>query len=75
MMMDEPEAPRAFRGWALNEAAHEDLDLYSVGDLEARIEQLHGEIARTRTAMDKKRSSRTAAESFFSLAPDRFKEA
>ena len=67
MMMDEPEAPRAFRGWALDEVSHEDLDFYSVGDLEERIEQLQAEIGRTRTAIDKKRSGRANADSFFSL--------
>ena len=66
-MMEEPQAPRAYRGWALNEVSREDLDHYSVGDLEERIEQLQSEIGRTRAAMDKKRSSRTAADSFFSL--------
>jgi uncharacterized small protein (DUF1192 family) len=66
-MMEEPQAPRAFRGWALTEAAHEDLDLYSVGDLEERIAQLQAEIVRTRAAMDKKRSGRAAADAFFSL--------
>jgi uncharacterized small protein (DUF1192 family) len=66
-MMEEPQAPRAFRGWALNEVSHEDLDLYSVGDLKERIEQLDGEIARTRAALDRKRNSRSAADAFFSL--------
>jgi uncharacterized small protein (DUF1192 family) len=66
-MMEEPQAPRAFRGWALNEVSHEDLDLYSVGDLDERIEQLEGEIARTRAARDRKRNSRSAADAFFSL--------
>jgi uncharacterized small protein (DUF1192 family) len=66
-MMEEPEVPRAFRGWALAEAAHEDLDLYSVGDLDERIQQLQAEIARTRAAIDKKRSGRAAADAFFSL--------
>ena len=66
-MMDEPQAPRAFRGWALKEVSHEDLDLYSVGDLNERIEQLEEEIVRTRAALDKKRSGRAAADAFFSL--------
>jgi uncharacterized small protein (DUF1192 family) len=66
-MMEEPLAPRAFRGWALNEVAHEDLDLYAVGDLEERIAQLEGEIVRTRAALDKKRSGRAAADAFFSI--------
>ncbi len=66
-MMEEQEAPRPYRGWALNEVSREDLDHYSVGDLEERIEQLQTEIGRTRSALDKKRNSRTAADSFFSL--------
>jgi uncharacterized small protein (DUF1192 family) len=66
-MMEEPLAPRAFRGWALNEVAHEDLDLYAVGDLEERIAQLEAEIVRTRAALDKKRSGRAAADAFFSI--------
>jgi uncharacterized small protein (DUF1192 family) len=67
MMMDEPEAPRVYRGLALNEVAREDLDLYAVVDLEERIEQLEAEIARTRAAIDKRRSGRAAADAFFSL--------
>ena len=74
-MMDEQEAPRAFRGWALNEVSHEDLDLYSDGDLQERIGCLEGEIGRTRAALDRKRNSRSAADAFFSLTPDRFREA
>ena len=66
-MMEEQESPRMFGGWALGEVSHEDLDLYSVGDLEERIEQLQAEIGRTRGAIDKKRSGRAAADSFFSL--------
>ena len=67
MMMEEPETPRAFSGRAISEAAHEDLDLYSVIDLEERIDQLQVEIGRTRAAIDKKRSGRAAADTFFSL--------
>jgi len=66
-MMEEPLAPRAFRGWALNEVVHEDLDLYAVGDLEERIAQLEAEIVRTRAALDRKRSGRAAADAFFSI--------
>ncbi len=66
-MMDEQEAPRALRGWALNDVSHEDLDHYSVGDLEERIDQLEGEIGRTRSALDRKRNSLSAADAFFSL--------
>jgi uncharacterized small protein (DUF1192 family) len=67
MMMEEPETPRAFRGWALTEVSSEDLDLYSVGDLQERIEQLESEIVRTRAALDKKRNGRAAADAFFSI--------
>lgn len=66
-MMEEPETPRAFRGWALTEVSSEDLDLYSVGDLQERIEQLESEIVRTRAALDKKRNGRAAADAFFSI--------
>jgi uncharacterized small protein (DUF1192 family) len=67
MMIEDTEAVRPSRGWALAEVSREDLELYSVGDLNERIEQLEGEIARTRAALDKKRSSRSAADAFFSL--------
>jgi uncharacterized small protein (DUF1192 family) len=51
----------------LIEATREDLDLYAVGDLEARIEQLQGEILRTRSVLDRKKSGRAAADALFSL--------
>ncbi len=66
-MMEEPAAPRIARGAALIEATREDLDLYAVGDLEERIEQLQDEINRTRSALDRKKSGREAADAFFSL--------
>jgi uncharacterized small protein (DUF1192 family) len=66
-MFEEPETPRIFRGAALMEATREDLELYAVGDLEERIEQLQGEIARTRAALDRKKNGRAAADAFFSL--------
>ena len=66
-MMEEPVAPRVARGAALIEATREDLDLYAVGDLEERIEQLEGEIVRTRKALERKRNGRAAADAFFSL--------
>ncbi len=67
MMMEEPAAPRAARGAALIEATREDLDLYAVGDLETRIEQLQDEIGRTRTVLERKKNGRAAADAFFSL--------
>ena len=66
-MMEEPAAPRSARGAALIEATREDLDLYAVHDLEERIERLQDEIGRTRSALDKKRNGRAAADALFSL--------
>lgn len=66
-MWDEPAAPRTARGAALIEATREDLELYAVGDLEERIEQLQEEIARTKAALDRKRNGRAAADAFFSI--------
>lgn len=66
-MWDEPAAPRTARGAALIEATREDLELYAVGDLEDRIEQLQEEIARTKAALDRKRNGRAAADAFFSI--------
>jgi len=66
-MMEEPAAPRTARGAALIEATREDLDLYAVGDLEDRIERLQDEIARTRSALDRKKNGRAAADALFSI--------
>ncbi len=66
-MMEEPAAPRIARGAALIEATREDLDLYAVGDLEERIERLQDEVARTRAALDRKRSGLAAADALFSF--------
>lgn len=65
--MEEPALPRVQRGAALAEIAREDLDLYSVEDLRERIESLEAEIARTRTAMQKKQAGRSAADALFSF--------
>jgi uncharacterized small protein (DUF1192 family) len=53
------------RGWAIVEAAREDLELLAVGELEERIDALEGEIARTRAQIDRKRAGRAAADAFF----------
>jgi uncharacterized small protein (DUF1192 family) len=66
--MEEPAPPRIPRGASLNEAAREDLDLYSVEELTERIGRLEGEIARTRAAMEKKQSGRSAADALFSFS-------
>ncbi len=66
-MMEEPAVPRIARGAALIEAMREDLDLYAVGDLEARIEQLRDEIDRTRLVLDRKKNGLAAADALFSF--------
>jgi len=63
--MEEPAEPRRARGQAFVEALREDLDLYSVEDLEERIAGLEGEIARMKDQLDRKKASRSAADTFF----------
>lgn len=67
--MDEPQDVRFGRGQRLVEAMREDLELYSVSELEERIEDLRAEIARTEAQIARKRSGREAADAFFSLRP------
>jgi len=64
-MIEEPTAPRRGRGQTLIEAAKEDLDPYSVEELEGRISLLQGEIERTQAQMERKRSGRAAADAMF----------
>jgi uncharacterized small protein (DUF1192 family) len=63
--MDEPADARLTRGQRLIEATREDLELYSVSDLEERIAVLQAEIERSRAQIDRKRSGRAAAEALF----------
>ncbi len=63
--MEEAVEPRRGRGAALSEALREDLEVFGVEELAERIELLEAEIARTRTQMDKKRASRSAADALF----------
>jgi uncharacterized small protein (DUF1192 family) len=63
--MEEPAEPRRARGQAFAEALKEDLDLYAVGDLEERIAQLQGEIARVQAQLERKKAGRAAADAFF----------
>jgi len=51
----------------LHGLVHEDLDPYSVEDLEARIEALQGEITRVREIMERKKNRRSAADALFSF--------
>jgi len=64
-VIEEAEPVRRPRGAALTELAREDLDLFSVSDLEQRIEALEGEIARARSQIERKRAGRAAADLLF----------
>ncbi len=64
-MAEEEAEVRRPRGWALTELRREDLELFSVSDLEERIGELEAEIGRTRAQMDKKRAGRAAADALF----------
>jgi len=66
-MFEEPVEPRTARGQALKEALREDLEVYSVDDLEERIAELEREIARVRAQLDKKRAGRSQADAMFKL--------
>ncbi|OXE37267.1 MAG: hypothetical protein CGW95_02640 [Phenylobacterium zucineum] len=63
--MEEPVSTRVGRGQRLAEAMIEDLDLYSVDELEARIEVLREEITRCEAQIARKRAGRAAAEALF----------
>jgi len=65
--MDEAALPRTRREAALAELERDDLDLYAVDELQARIARLEAEIVRTRRAIEKKQGVRSAAESLFSF--------
>jgi len=67
MAMDEAALPRTRREAALAELERDDLDLYAVDELQARIARLEAEIVRTRRAIEKKQGVRSAAESLFSF--------
>ena len=69
-MTDEPESPRRGRGAALDLALKEDLDLFSVGDLEERIALLVGEVARCSAQIVRKAAGRDAADARFKTPGD-----
>jgi uncharacterized small protein (DUF1192 family) len=52
---------------ALSGLIREDLDPYSVEDLEDRIGLLEGEIRRAREAVERKKNRRSAADALFSF--------
>ena len=64
-MFEDAAEPRAFSGRALIEAAHEDLEVYGVLELEERIAALQAEIERTKTQLAKKKAGRDAANALF----------
>ena len=68
--MDEPAPPKPQRGAALAELGREDLDLYAVEELKARIALLDAEAARARAAIARKEAGRSAANALFSFAKD-----
>jgi uncharacterized small protein (DUF1192 family) len=64
-MTEEPAEARRQRGQSLIDLAREDLELYGVEELAARIAGLEAEIARARTQIARKQASRAAADAFF----------
>lgn len=68
--MEEAEDIRRGRGAALEMALREDLDLFSIGDLEERIELLEAEIARCRAQIGRKAAGREAADALFRKPTD-----
>ncbi len=65
--MEEPATARVQRGAALAAVEREDLDLFSVEELQERIARLEAEIGRARRAMDRKQAGRSAADALFSF--------
>ena len=61
--------PRRRRDEALTSLRREDLDLYAIEDLEERIAELETEIARSRAAVEAKRSKKSAADALFNFRP------
>ncbi|WP_292023760.1 MULTISPECIES: DUF1192 domain-containing protein [unclassified Brevundimonas] len=59
--------PRPQRGEPLRALSREDLDVYSIEDLEGRIAALDDEIARARAAIEAKRSKKNAADALFNF--------
>ncbi len=61
--------PRPARGAPLIALSREDLDGYSVEDLQQRIVGLETEIARSKAAIEGKSSQRSAADAMFNFRP------
>lgn len=59
--------PRPQRGEPLRALSREDLDVYSIEDLQERIAALEDEIKRSSNAIEAKRSKKNAADALFNL--------
>ena len=59
--------PRPQRGEPLRALSREDLDVYAVEDLQERIAALEAEIARSRAAIETKRSKKNTADALFNF--------
>jgi uncharacterized small protein (DUF1192 family) len=59
--------PRPARGANLTALVREDLDPYSVNELNEQIEALGAEIERRRRAIDAKRDKKSAADALFNF--------
>lgn len=59
--------PRPARGAHLTALMREDLDLYSVDELDEQIEALGAEIERRRQAIAAKRDKKSAADALFNF--------
>ena len=59
--------PRSGRGATLIALAREDLDLYSVEELNERIEALQAEIDRAKSAIERKQAKKSAADALFNF--------
>jgi uncharacterized small protein (DUF1192 family) len=59
--------PRSGRGATLTALAREDLDLYSVEELNERIEALQAEIGRATGAIERKQAKKSAADALFNF--------
>ncbi|MFN3815681.1 DUF1192 domain-containing protein [Brevundimonas sp.] len=59
--------PRPARGAAVTALGREDLDLYSVEELDERIAGLQVEIARCERARHEKQSRKSAADALFNF--------
>ena len=66
-MMFEDLEPRPQRGEPLRALSREDLDVYSIEDLEERIAAMDAEIGRARAAIEAKRSKKNAADALFNF--------